>query len=415
MQGENKLETKINYLVCLNSDKYIGTSEYNFLIGNFCGTVTESTDNILPNVLVYLSGDIELNINTIKSNNIYVIKEFSTNYQTDSNKYQVIGIGQVPLNIHNVGVFFPKWFNDEINYFKSISSEHTFQTLTESNKESPAFRKGIYLSKVEHFKSDSSIKFNLLRCSTNLDGPTDNFKQTDIGILDKLNHISRYFFTNPADLNHVLAQIYINTKSGGENHNSERKAKIKDHSDKTKDMPPNGLMAFCSFYENYSNGNFHDSRLHEENVVKSKSDSFDWVYNESSVLTRLRFRLKSEVIDTQYAKQFEIILYPNSVFLMSLETNRLYTHEIIPSGLPVDKLPIRMGYVVRCSNTEAIYKDGCTWLIENDHLIKLQEQNDSSVSELRKLYFKENTSAEPVNYGPVYFSMNLGDYQAPNF
>lgn len=414
MSGESKLLTNINYLVCLNSFHFVGNPEYDFIIGHFCGQVVNSPENILPCTLVYLIGDIEASIGNFQSNRVFAISEFSSNYIDNSEKYQVINVGQVPLNTHGVGVFFRNLFDTNINYFSSISNEHEFQTLTESNKPSPAFRKGIYLTNVTQLDSDDSIKFNLLRCSTNLDGPTDNLRQTDTDVLAQLNQMAPWFFTNPADLNHVLAQIYTNTKTGGENHNMERKAKIKDHSDKTKDMPLNGLMAFCSFYENYSNGNFHDSRLVKENVRKSKSDPFDWVCNESSVLTRLRFRLKSEVTDTQYVKQFDIVLYPNSVFLMSLETNRLYTHEIIPSGLPVDKLPTRMGYVVRCSNTQAVHKDGCTWLIENGHLIKLQEPNESSVSELRKLYFKENTSAEPVNYGPVHFSMNLGDYQAPN-
>ena len=48
---------------------------------------------------------------------------------------------------------------------------------------------------------------------------------------------------------------------------------------------------------------------------------------------------------------------------MSLDSNRLYTHEIIPSSLPIEKLPIRMGYVIRCSKTKALYNDGKTYLI----------------------------------------------------
>ena len=47
----------------------------------------------------------------------------------------------------------------------------------------------------------------------------------------------------------------------------------------------------------------------------------------------MRFRLKPEAqkLYPDLTKDFDITLYPNSVFLMSLETNRLYTHEIIPS------------------------------------------------------------------------------------
>jgi len=59
-------------------------------------------------------------------------------------------------------------------------------------------------------------------------------------------------------------------------------------------------------------------------------------------------------------------LYPNSVFIMSLEMNRLYTHEISPSHLPMDLIPLRLGYVIRCSKTKAIYKDNKTYIINND-------------------------------------------------
>ena len=47
------------------------------------------------------------------------------------------------------------------DYFKDICDEHQFQTLTESNKQSNAFRKGIYLTNVEQEKEE--LHFNLLR------------------------------------------------------------------------------------------------------------------------------------------------------------------------------------------------------------------------------------------------------------
>jgi hypothetical protein len=51
---------------------------------------------------------------------------------------------------------------------------------------------------------------------------------------------------------------------------------------------------------------------------------------------------------------------------MSLEMNRLYTHEISPSHLPMDLIPLRLGYVIRCSKTKAIYKDNKTYIFNND-------------------------------------------------
>lgn len=52
------------------------------------------------------------------------------------------------MNIHGVGVLFPEYFNDGIDYFSEFISKHTPQLLTESNKDGLAYRKGIYLTNV---------------------------------------------------------------------------------------------------------------------------------------------------------------------------------------------------------------------------------------------------------------------------
>jgi hypothetical protein len=283
--------------------------------------------------------------------------------------------------------------------------------LTESNKEGVSYRKGLYITNVEQL-DNNDIKFNLLRCSTNLSGPTDNFHETDKEIITKVNNISKYFFEQKANLNHVLAQIYENTKFGGINQNKEVKATIKGHSDKTKDMPRNGLMAFCTFYKNYNNNNF----LEEESkkFKKSVDDPFDYMYKSTSVLTHLRFKLKKIVKDDSLTKQFDVILYPNSVFLMSLNTNRLYTHEIVPSTLPIDNIPIRLGYVIRCSNTEAIFRNEQTFIVKNNEYIKLVEPTEENRKELKEKYYLENSTDEFIYYNDIYYSMNKGDYIKPN-
>ena len=120
----------------------------------------------------------------------------------------------------------------------------------------------------------------------------------------------------------------------------------------------------------------------------------------TSVLTRLRFRLKSDVsnIDNKYTPQFDIILYPNSLFLMSLITNRIYTHEIVPSGLPIDKIPTRMGYVIRCSNTLATRKDRRTYLNKGNKLIEMEEHDEEGITRLKNLYYRENMTSEKIVY-----------------
>ena len=389
-------------------NKHILVSKDINIIENFCGIVITDLDKLdssldYSDTLIYITGDI--NIST--DYNINVIIELSTNYE--DKKYNLVHIGEVPISIHNVGVLFRNFFNTDMNYFKSLCEEHNFQSLTESNKLGSSYRKGIYLSKVKQVEDE--IHFNLLRCSTNLNGPTDNFRDTDHHIINKVNNISKYFFEQKVELNHVLAQVYENSKTGGINKNKEVKATIKQHSDKTKDMPKNALIAFCTFYKNYINQDFLSEEL--TNFSKSKTDIFNYCYKTTSVLTYLRFRLKRMVEDKNLTRQFDIILYPNSVFLISLNTNRLYTHEIIPSILPVATIPTRLGYVIRCSNTEAIYKDDTTYIVNNDKYIKLEEPHEDDITELRQKYYLENLTDQLVYYNDVHFSMNKGDYTKP--
>ena len=150
-------------------------------------------------------------------------------------------------------------------------------------------------------------------------------------IIEKLNDVSAKIFSQECPFNHVLAQTYHNVKDNLIPH-KERKAKIAQHSDKTKDMPENAVMAFCSFYAQ------GDLKLHPNEL-----DSFDLENGKTSVLTKLRFKLKKNI--PNYSKEFDVTLYPNSVFIIPLSTNRLYTHEIVPSTLPINKIPTIYGTI----------------------------------------------------------------------
>lgn len=394
---ENKLLTKKHLLLYDQSSQI--NEDLQYVLENFCGTVI--TDLQLANgtndAILYMCGDTsKFVINYDKFENIRIIKELSINYDGVPFNYELISVGQIPINIYNVGVYFRRYFDspDDSTYYNRIVNEHQFQSLTESNKPSSAFRKGIYLTPVT--KKDDGIHFKLLRCSTNLSGPTDNFRSTDNEIVTAVNNISRSLFSEQVELNHVLAQTYHNLTD-----TKERKAKISEHSDKTKDMPKNGIMAFCSFY-NFNNDMSNISR-----------DEFDYCYKNTSILTRLRFRLKKEAYDTGLCHKFDITLYPNSVFLMPLSTNRLYTHEIIPSALPIDKIPTRMGYVIRCSSTEALFANGQTFIIKDGISHPLEEPTDKGVARLKSLYYKENSTIENISYDGFYFSLNRGDYTMP--
>ncbi len=402
MTTENTISKTKNILVDL-SNQEDKTPELCYLIENFCGMVVRNLLDIqgeFSQKRIYVCGDIA----KFEDNgmHLYIIRELSYNYENDDKEnIEIISLGKVPIVVHNVGVYFRRLF-DEDNYFNQIKTAHLFQDLTESTKPGKAFRKGIYLTEVSREitkEQNELLHYRLLRCSSNLSGPTDNFRDADHTIMTALNDATKYVFEKETTLNHVLAQIYENKK----NLDTETKAKIKAHSDKTKDMPPDALIAFCTFYDN---SNFQHLKL-------SKTDRYDWCYKDTSGLTRLQFKLKSSVNDDTLAKEFSVILYPNSVFLIPLSTNRLYTHEIKPSMLNIDKIPTRMGYVVRCSNTEALFMNEQAYIKENGTFIKLEEMTQETMASLKNSYMEENKTENRVQYDKIHFSMNLGDYQKP--
>lgn len=417
-ETENILCNSKHLLVC--SDKHPSNlnsaqnSEFQYIIANFCGiTIFDPKSlelwNYQPNTIIYLCGDIKKLYDLIRSSNniINIIGNLSHNYESNSN-YKIITSGQVPINIYNTGVYFRQFFSSNKNYFECINTEHKFQALTESTKMSDAFRTGIYLTKIE--SENDGLNFRLLRCSSNLRGPTDNFRDTDNEIIEQVNNVAGYFFEEKTNLNHVLAQIYNNRKLTVDSKHVERKAKIKAHSDKTKDMPRNGLMGFCTFYKDYYGGKFNCDEL--KHCGRSADNIYDYTSNNMSILTKLRFRLKNSKANSSLQKQFDVILYPNSVFITSLYTNRLYTHEIVPAGLPIDKLPTRLGYVIRCSKTEAVFRDNKTFIKDND-LVALKEPNEKGIEKLKSTYYEENSTDNIINYEQFDFSLNEGDYMKP--
>jgi len=309
---------------------------------------------------------------------------------------RVIRQGQVPRSVHGLGVMVPALFEPS-DFFGRISTEHTFQQLTESTKPGHALRTGIYLSEVT--REGEALRFHLMRCSSNLTGPTDNLRAADRHILEALNEVARSLFDREVSLNHVLAQIYRTRRTG----EKTKKARIGAHSDKTKDMHADGVMAFCSFYD--------EAAL--ARLERSRADPCDRVYRKQSALMRLYFRRKRTVDDPSLAESFSVTLYPDSVFFMPLSTNRLYTHAIRPSSVDADRAPTRMGYVVRCSAQEAIFRDGQTFLQEGGGLIRLEPMDVEDARELRGAYREENLTDGDIRYGPVHFSMNAGDYKEP--
>ncbi|UUY49149.1 hypothetical protein NRK68_19220 [Streptomyces yangpuensis] len=367
------------------------------LIRDFFGaTITpeELASADLAGRTVYLCGDVSgIDGRQLESAaRVFVIRELSEG----DGPWTVVDGGRVPVRVHGAGVYYRRFFDLDAGHFGRIRAEHAFQSLTESTKPGTAHRSGIYLTPVT--QDGDALHFRLLRCSTNLSGPTEGFRATDTEIVDALNREAASVFRNHAPLNHVLAQIYHNTLATAERKQS--KAKISAHADKTKDMPGNGIMAFCTFYDGL------------DKLQPMAEDAFDHGLKRASGLTRLHFRLKEEV--DGLPSQFSLTLYPGSVFFMPLSTNRLYTHEIRPSTLNAEALPTRLGYVVRCSSSEAVHRNGQTFLKTADDLVELGPPTQEGMDELRRLYAEENRTSSFIDYGDRFlFSMNSGDYVAP--
>lgn len=377
------------------------------LLDGFFGSVIklDAASADVPDVsgkTVYLCGDIcratKRDLQT--ATRVFVVKELSYGYD-HTVIWPLVDLGQVPMRVHGVGVYYRRFFDGDNDYFQRICSEHTFQSLTESTKPAKAHRTGIYLTPVTQEGDD--LHFHLLRCSTNLSGPSENFRAYDRHIVDRLNQEAAYLFEHQAPLNHVLAQVYRNTRASAEQ--KQTKAKISPHADKTKDMPVNGIMAFCTFYD----------RL--DKLQPLAKDPFDYGYKGNSGLTRLQFRRKAPPAPGsagELPQQFSLTLYPNSVFFMPLSTNRLYTHEIQSSVLDAEMLPTRLGYVVRCSSTKAVFTSSQTFLEKNGVRVPMEPPTPEGMQELRRLYAEENKTQDFIDYGDQFrFSMNQGDYLAP--
>ncbi|MCK9870335.1 hypothetical protein MRI28_11905 [Nocardiopsis dassonvillei] len=379
------------------------------LVRDFFGSTTTPEELAsgsfdLSRKTVYLCGDVSgiSDRHLHEADRVFVVRDPSRGYHGDADRpWAPVGLGRVPVRVHGVGVYYRRFFDPGADHFGRIRAEHAFQSLTESTKPGKAHRSGIYLTPVT--RNGDELHFRLLRCSTNLSGPTETFRPIDTRIVEALNSEADVVFQNQAPLNHVLAQIYHNTSATAERKQS--KARISAHADKTKDMPVNGIMAFCTFYDGL------------DRLRPLAEDAFDYGVKSTSGLTELRFRLKEPTEESDGAalpSQFTLTLYPGSVFFMPLSTNRLYTHEVRPSTLDAALLPTRLGYVVRCSSAEAVHKDGDTFLKTPGGLVRLGTPTTAGMEELRRLYAEENRTSSFVDYGDRFlFSMNTGDYIAP--
>ena len=358
---ENVIVNSKNILICFDDElDELDESlrrQLDDLRRHFCGYVVTDLNELMATTIgvdsmVYLCGDL---LTKTSFHRAKVIRQLSYHLEISLDNYQLIDIGQVPLNLHGVAVFFRRFFDPSRDYYTQLEQAHPFGIP-------------IHLTPVEN--GAHGLKFRLLRCSSSLNCLTDNFRQVDYDVVGQVNQAQQELYQQTVQLNHVLAQVCDDTVViHGQGHGPQvlrRKPRTRSHSAKTRDMPKNGLIAFCSFY--------HGS---------CASDPYDRVINDISLYPQLRFKLKPGQSYPGLQKRFEVTLYPHSLLIMSLLTNRLYTHEIVPSPLPIEHLPIRFSYIIRCSKTEAIFRHNFTYIDYPERYVRLKEPTDTDTRELQ--------------------------------
>src|SRR5687767_7166208 len=104
---------------------------------DFFGAVVADVPADVTGKTVYLTGDIaRLRGRVAGAARVFVIEELSHGHDGTLER---VDLGKVPVAVGGVGVLYRRFFNDG-DYFRRISAEHTFQTLTESVKPSKARR-----------------------------------------------------------------------------------------------------------------------------------------------------------------------------------------------------------------------------------------------------------------------------------
>lgn len=148
-------------------DNFYESKELDYVKKNFCGIVFNindfNIDKCPSNILIYLCGNTEQYINLFKDYDThitFVVKQLSINYDNVM-KFRLIDLGEVPINIYNVGLYFRDFLDPNKDYYKELLQNHVFQKLKHSNKPGIAFRKGLYLSNV--VEKDNKLIFDIFK------------------------------------------------------------------------------------------------------------------------------------------------------------------------------------------------------------------------------------------------------------
>src|SRR5438045_6144291 len=101
------------------------TLEDKGLIRDFCGSVItiDGLSSGLPDFsrkTVYLCGDVsKVSGNLHAAERIFVIRELSHGYNENNNgkTWTLVDLGQVPILVHGVGVYYRRFFDSGLDHF----------------------------------------------------------------------------------------------------------------------------------------------------------------------------------------------------------------------------------------------------------------------------------------------------------
>lgn len=391
--------------------------EFVRLTQKFCGQVATSLtlDSVTfhTSSLVYYCGDVtQLDLTKFtKYSQVFLVKEFCTNIPENA-QFPVIRYGEIPLNVHGMGVLVRDAFPMETDWYDEVTKAHNWQHLTVHNNKSDAHRLGTYLCEVKD-NGNGEYDYLLMRCSTNFRGPTQCFQDVDRFLLRRATQLLQPYFKQQVKLNHILAQMYVNgqTKAGISRHADKDEDFEKD--EKSGKVASHCMIVFISLYEGYVNGTFPKLKLE-----RSREDHFDFVYGKGgeTALTGLEFNRKQQLEFPEHTPHsFVVRLPPNSVLAIPLYTNNLMTHGTVASKLPSALIPTRLGIVPRTGGCVAKWRDGKTWLWNSTTRSweALHPATWKEIQLLKDKYKTQNFSDQDPQYEEFFFSMNEGDYEAP--
>jgi hypothetical protein len=383
MSIENELLTDVHILLYAHvkpASKLLG-AEFMYLKLHFCGKVVENVREIKRsiNTIIYFCG------NALRSPlDAFVIKELSYNITTQS----TVSLGAVPINISGAGIMFRRFFTKDC-IFSEITNDRAFKQVTENCGSEKIAHTGLFLSPVERHRD--GLKYYIQRSRMVCSEPLSCMKTIDAEITSLVNVSVNSFFKSKVRFNHIFADLH----SPAEN----RKYKPFNKSENTKDMHADALIAYCTFYKDYDGLDF---------IRQSSDDSiFDCAYGGTSIFPKMRFKLKRDApLDKYMRNSFTVTLYPNSLFVISLSTNRFYTHEVI---MPNTKKLTRVNYTLCSSKTWVLFRNR-PYIYENGILTRMDKIGGERLEELCS---KENNSSIKIDYPNVYCSLSEGDYKEP--